>query len=413
MGPLRSTTTTALRLAAPLALAAALAAQQSEIKAFPRVDPYTKNAPEAIEKAGYVSFGPFRFGDDHTTQQVETTLGGTPLLWVETAHFKIGSGLPEYTLGDDPAEKERIRGELERLAGRLPDVKVKLRKLDPWLRLHLYALRLEDLYTQFLHAFGIQESEFPSVPPDAKNAGSGPYMGTGRFLGMPAKYTVLVFDRKSSLGRYSNVYLGETLEEQAGRLFPVVGSLLYVTAAELLEGQYQTDTALTCDVIGGVANNLALGFRGFRVALPFAVGEGIAHWFSRQIDPRFHFFAGLDRSKVRSKEEWDWAPSVRARVEHGVYPKLEQVLAWTEADALEWSDHLILWSRMDYLFAREDGAAGTLLRRLKEPVDGDRKLTREELAARGAQAYAEATGADLAGCDAAWAEWVLKTYPKK
>lgn len=405
--------TALVALAAVFANPGRLAAAQGEIKPFPKVDPYTKNDPEKVKKAGYVSFGPFRFGDDHTTAQVETTLGGIPLIWVESAHFKLGSGLPEYTLADDPREKDRVRAELERLSERLPDVKVKTRKLDPWLRLHLFALRLEDLYAQFLHEFGIQESEFPNVPLDSKRPGGKDYMGTGRFLGMPAKFTVLLFDKKSALGRYSNVYLGQALETQSCRHFPAVGSLLYLTAAELLEGEYVNDTALTCDVVSGVSQNLALGFRGFHVSLPFALGESIAHWFSRQVDPRYHFFSGLDRAKIRFKDQWNWAPSVRARVEHGMVPPLAEVLGWTIGDALEWADHLILWSQMDFLLAREDDAAGMLLRRIKEPATSSAPLTAEELAERARQAYPQAIGTDLAGFDAAWGDWVLKTYPKK
>ncbi len=415
---MRSSVALAALVALAVAFAVALpgaapAAAQGEIKPFARVDPYTKNDTEKVEKAGYVSFGPFRFGDDHTTAQIETTLGGIPLIWVETAHFKLGSGLPEYTLGDDPREKERLRAELERLAKRLPDIKVKTRKLDPWLRLHLFALRLEDLYARFLDEFAIRESEFPVVPADQKVLEDPGYMGTGRYLGMPSKFTVLLFDKRSGLGRYSNVYLGKALETQACLHLPEVGSLLYLTAAEFLEGEYANDTALTCDVIGGVAQNLAHGFRGFHAPLPFAFSESVAHWFSREVDPRYHFFSGLDRTKVRFKDEEHWAPKVRARAEHAVYPPLADVLGWSEGDTLEWADHLILWSHMDFLLAREDGAAGALLRRLKEPVVRPTPLTKEELAERARQAYGAALGTDVAAFDAAWSEWVLKTYPKK
>lgn len=395
-----------------LALLPLPALAQGEIKPFPKVDPYTKGDPEKIERAGYASFGPFRFGDDHTTAQAETTLGGIPLIWVETPHFKLGSGLPEYTLTGDSREKDRIQGELERLAKKLPDVRPKARKLDPWLRMHLFALRLEDLYATFLDEFGIQESEFPTAPPTTAERGK-PYMGTGRFLGMPSKYTVLLLDKKSALGRYSSVYLGRTFETQSCAHFPAAGSLLYVTAAELLDGEYKNDTALTCDVVSGVSQNLVLGFRGFTVPLPFAVTEGIAHWFSRQVDPRYHFFSGQDRTKIRFKDEWNWAPSVHARVEHGVFPPLADVLKWTSGDALEWADHLFMWSHVDYLLAREDQAGGALLRRLKEPAAMSNPPAPEELVARAAQAYQDAVGTDLAGFDRLWTTWVLKTYPKK
>src|SRR5262245_41832797 len=110
------------RLATLFALGS-LQATQGGIEPFPEVDPYTKQVPEALARAGYVSFGPFPFGDGHTSDQIAETVGRIPLLWVETAHFKIGSSLPEYALADDQRERGRVHDELERLARRLPGIK--------------------------------------------------------------------------------------------------------------------------------------------------------------------------------------------------------------------------------------------------------------------------------------------------
>src|SRR5262249_8103394 len=81
---------------------------------FPKVDPYTGGAAEALSRAAYVSFGPFLGGDNHSTAQIRHELGGTPLIFVETAHFKLGSSLPEYELTKDAAENAKLRDELER-----------------------------------------------------------------------------------------------------------------------------------------------------------------------------------------------------------------------------------------------------------------------------------------------------------
>ncbi len=392
-----------------------LCAAQGEIKPFPKVDPYTKNAPEAIQQAGYVSLGPFRFGDNHTTEQVETTLGGIPLIWVETQHFKLGSGLPEYTITDDKREKERIRGELERLQAKLPDIKPKTKKLDPWLRLHLYALRLEDVYAQFLERFELKEADFPTTPSDPKKRPRVPYMGEGPYLGLPSKFTVLVFDRKSSVGRYTNVYLGHEAQWPQRWYFPQTGSFLFATAAEFLEGGYINDSALACDVISGVVQNLGNGYRGYRSVLPLWFSEGLGHWFRRRYDPRYHLFSGTDQTKIRVKDEEEWAPSVRARVANKVFPPTGEMLEWSDPDSLEWGDHLILWSRVDYLLARDDGAAKKLLAALKEPLpqQGEQTGQAELLARRSLEALTQATGQDPGQFDAAWSEWVLSNYPKK
>jgi len=399
-----------MRTLLSLVLLATSAASQGA-KSFARVDPFTKSDPEIIAKAGYASFGPFRLGDDHTTDQVEKALEGVPLIWVETAHFKLGSGLPEYTLPSDDQEKRRIQAELERLGKKLPDVKAKPKKLDPWLRLHLMAQRLEDTYTEFLAQFGLKETDFPSGPLEAKaESAAGPYMGTGRFLGMPAKYTVLVFDKKQHLERYTAIYFGQKAEAPLHKHLTGVGALFYGTAAEFLTGEYDNDTALTCALVWGVTQDLAAGFRGAETTLPFVWSEGLGHWFARRTDPRFHFFSGADPAKNRITDEWNWALGVRARVERKVFPSTEAMLAWNETDALEWADHLVLWSRVDFLMSREDGAAGKLLRRLKEPAA---EGAEESGLARSQAALLAAVNLAPAQFDEAWSEWVLKTYPVK
>jgi len=387
-----------------LAVGSVLSAQGGKREPFPRTDPYTKSAREKIEPAGYVSFGPFRFGDDHTTAQVETALEGVPLIWVETAHFKLGSGLPEYRLGDDKPERERVRAELEILATRLPDVKVKAKELDPWMRLHLLALRLETLYADFQRQFGLREGEFPALGEDPGDGARG----RGPWLGMGAKYTVIVFERRADLARYGVAFFGERPEAPLRRHLPESDSWLYATAAEFLpEGS--PDAALACDLAAHVAQNLALGLRGPRGDVPFAVLEGLGQWFARRSDVRFPVFSGSDPARLKGPT--DWPSEVRSRVEHQAFPPTAELLAMEAPDAFEWAHHLMLWSRFDFLLTREDGAAGNFLRALKAPLDpAAPPLDPETRSARARAALESATGGELEAFDRAWSEWVLKSY---
>lgn len=392
-------------LAVLLAFGAALSAQE-KLEPFPKIDPYTKNSRDKFERAGYVSFGPFRFGDDHTTAQVDASLAGVPLIWVETAHFKIGSGLPEYTIADDKAEKARLKSELEALEPRLPDVKVKLKKLDPWMRLHLLALRFETLYADFQRHFGLNASEFPQP-------GAGPgdgSMGRGPYLGMGGKFTVVVFASKSHLARYSAAYLGERLERSEHRRFPESDAWFLATATELVPGGRESDTALACYLAAHLARNLAFGLRGGGGQVPFAVEQGLAHWFARRIDARYPVFVGSDPTRLQGQSQ-AWPAEVRSRVEHKVFPATLDMLGWEDPATLEWADHVVLWSRFDYLLAREDGAAGQFLRRLQEPLDPSAPpLDARGRAERAHAALEAAVGTPLAAFDEAWSAWVLATY---
>jgi hypothetical protein len=389
-------------LAALLALAAALSAQE-KLEPFPKVDPYTKNGREKFERAGYVSLGPFRFGPDHTTSQVEGALEGVPLIWVESAHFKLGSGLPEYEIGGDKAEKARLKTELEALAERLPDIKVKVKKLDPWLRLHLLALRLETLYADFLRYAGLRESQFPELGGDV---GDGS-MGSGPYLGMGEKFPVLVFASKAHLQRYSAAFLGNKVE--AATPVHLGDSWLFVSALDLLPSGYESDTALATYLAAHVAGNLARGLRGGRGAPTFPVYQGLGHWFARRIDARYPIFEGSDPSLLLGQSQ-DWATEMRTRVEHKVFPSTAELLGRTDPAALEWADHLFLWSRFDYLFGREDGAAGQFLMRLQEPLGADEPRDPAHLAERARVALEAAAGMPLAAFDEAWSAWAAKAY---
>src|SRR5438876_763901 len=89
--------------------------QKSEDKdeAFEKVDPYTKGESPALDKAGYFSFGPFPFAENIKTADIEEALGGQRILWVETAHFKLGSTLRTYKLKGDPREDKKLDEELK------------------------------------------------------------------------------------------------------------------------------------------------------------------------------------------------------------------------------------------------------------------------------------------------------------
>src|SRR5687767_1527863 len=51
---------------------------------FEKVDPYTRGESAALDKAGYLSFGPFPLAEGIHTRDLEELLGGVRILWVET-----------------------------------------------------------------------------------------------------------------------------------------------------------------------------------------------------------------------------------------------------------------------------------------------------------------------------------------
>ena len=396
-----------MRPAAAFVSAAALLASppaaQGGRDARPEVDPYTEGEPAAMDRAGYRGFGPFLWAEDHTTERIEETLGGVPLLWVETEHFKIGSSLDEFVLSGDSEERKLVRKELGRLRKKLGGLKSSTRTLDPWLRLHLCAQRLEDLYGSFLEVFQLEEDEFID-----------PMMGTGPYLGLQDKFCVLLVEKKSSLARYTATYCDRPVESSYRFHFPTTDTMFFGMAWETLTGTYQNELAFLYAVTFQVVANLSNACRGYTHSGPVWWSVGIGRWFARRVDERWMLYIGGGETAIRTEGDADWEPRVRALVGHEYFPTTSEMFAWKDPSALKFADHMIVWSRVDYLMSRDDGTARKFLLALNEPIAWDPIRPREEVIQdQFLSALQFATGLDPEAFDEAWCAYVKKGYRKR
>lgn len=379
-------------MAACALLVGSIAAQTTKPpKAPPAVDPYTRGEALALTRAGYSSFGPMHFGPA-TTDVVQQHLGDVPILWVETAHFRLGSCLDEYrapraderySVQDDSSER---RVELTALAKVMDRVPVKTKELDPWLRLHLYAQRLERLYADFSArlALGTRTRAGQAVPVPA----------------MPEKLLVLITQKKSTLARFTAEYCATERGDSMLYFFPQQKALFFGISDE---GLALGDAELYYGVVYGVTQNLACALGGYPHNLPPWWGNGLALWFARAARPRVMLYSRPSTDLLPPDELSDWEPLVRGRVAGGTYLGWKEMLerpSWLEQP---FGDNLVLWSRIDYLL-RSEGPAGPLTVQMHLPV---------AQVPEGAKALHAATGMDLDALDRAWSEWVLDGYRKK
>jgi len=377
---------------------------------FEAIDPYTHGEREALERAGYAGFGPFPWDGSEDTRGVEETLGGIPILWVETAHFKLGSTLGTYRLPNDSRENEKLEAELERLRERLPKVKRRNKALDPWLRLHLSAQRLEELYADFSTRFGVADLDFPSV---SERGGARSAMGEGPFLGQKRKFTVLLLAKTSSLSRYAAHYL-DAEARYTYRHFPADGGVFFGLSAEALnEASFQLDAALHCTLVECTVLNLLDGFRNSKMAAPLWWKQGLGHWFSRRVDPRWNFGGGGSCGGPKA-DAWIWEPRVRGLVEHGVFPRWEEMLRWPYAEPLDERTHRILWSRVEFLLGLGDDGAKRFLMAVTDPLpELPAANVPEFLIERQIRALESIWGKSARALEEAWVEHVLEEYPKR
>jgi hypothetical protein len=399
-----------LLLALLFSAAPALAAQKGKDKDLEYLeDPYTENDKEAMRKAGYVGSGRFHWADGHGTADIDESLGGARIVWVETAHFRIGCALPEYTIDKgSKTEKTKIKAELKRLDAILPNIKTRVKKLDPWLRLHLFAMRAEDLYTGLSDLLGVSEEDFPTGPGQTKN---GRYMGEGPYLGMKGKFDLMFMEKASSLGRYRSGFLGNSGDEPIRHMFPVDGVLFFAVAQEN-DGMF-SDTSMHCLFVYSVTMNLMNGYRYYRHALPEWMVVGMAHWNARRIDEKRNYFTRDRLFTEDDKNIWNWRPKVRARVGHEYFPGFEKVAAFTDPENMKYSEHMMSWSRVDFLMARDPAGFRTWMDVMKDPFEAGEEITEEMMFARQLVALKQAWDLDPDSFDAEWAAWVMEEYPKK
>ncbi len=378
-----------------------------------RIDPYTKGEPEALAKAGYVAMNRLEWGDDHSTIQVDETLGAVQMLWVETEHFRIGSSLPEYKIPKE--DKPKLQAELKVLKKILPKVKDKTRELDRWMRLHLYARRLEQLYERVQEVLGVTDADFPSSQEEATAAQK--FMGNGKYLGRRDKYCVLLFEKKSGLGRYGQRYgagRGGSGESPLRLGFHGRGSLAFATTAEYFIGHFENDVSLHNHVVFNITSQLLDGYRDYYHAYPRWIADGMGQVLMREIDEDYPTFSSMKEPVSQVMEEESWGRKVRARVKVDYYPSAQELMRWPRGEKLEFANHTMMWSRVDFLLQEHPQAFQRFLSAVKEPiVVPGRAPTDDEIFAQQEAAMKSELGFDGDGFDEAWSRWVLKNYPKR
>lgn len=382
----------------------ASAPQSRAPEVFEKTDPYTRGEKSELARAGYESLGPFRFAEDLQSSEIEETLG-TRVLWVETAHFKLGSTLATYTIPSDDREKEKLRDELVRLSKKLARLRREGGKLDPWLRLHLYAQRLEEQYADFLTRFGLREDEFP---PRALDAG-GP-MGRGPYLGQPSKFTVLLTQKSSELARFLKRYC--RLDELGSYRTPLAGGTWFFgTSAETLKNLgTELDSALHGLVAEQMARNLCDALRGGLSARSPWFTHGLGLWYQRRVEERWN----VDVPRVSPGNEddsWRWEPRLAGLLGNGFVPSWQEMLEWRDIGKLEARQHLTAWSRVSWMLAQEKADLRGFLLGISDPADPPSLGTAP--AERDTQALKTGFGKTPAELDEAWRKWVQRKYPKR
>ena len=372
-------------------------------------DPYTRGGdPELVAAAGYVAFGePFEFGaEGWDTTRVSSELDA-PIIWIETEHLQLGLQLPKVKVDAD--DRDKIRAELEELQKKLPDVKPKARSLDPWLRAHLFAQRMEAHYVRFRDFLGVSDEDFPEV--DTVWDTTGKYMGQGPYLGQNGKYEILVLP---SLGQY-RFYLNSNygLTTKKPQRWNIVGRDTLQYATHLDEGKLKLDAALHNNLIFNLTINMIDGYKHYSYDPPIWLREGLGHWFERDNDPRFNTFDSSEGSAAEKFNKVDWEPEVAKMLGKGDAPTMAKAVNLRTYAELDRELHLFTWSIVDYFMREHPEFLPALLDRIKGLTNAEFRDDGTEMPGVQREAFRELLDMSYGQVDRAWRTFVEEKYRTK
>jgi hypothetical protein len=414
MGTVR-TTSLLCTLVTAFLLAPFVEAQKK--KKLPRwkIDPYTKNDPAAMKKAGYVSFGPFPFGELGTklisSKHIDDHLNYDKIRWVETAHFRIGCSLRAWAIPTELEVKRKLRKELEQLKKKLGRrVNPKTRVLDEWLRLHLIAQRMEDLYAEIQDWLGVKDSQFPK---DSKSKVYGAtYMGEGKYMGMNEKFMILVTNKGNTYFDYLKNFTGRQSKFGQRWHYMKQGALFYGIGSDMNKGALRHDTALHCDLVFNATINIIDGFRHYSYDLPVWIREGLGHFFQRRVNPKWNSFDQDEASPFDPPSKWNWPPYVRQLLPGKKWSHFAKVIQWRHYGDINFVDHVVLWARIDFLMSFGKEKFRAFMFEIKGRYDHKTGLPlNQDLVGVTRDALKKAYGLSPLNFDAKFKEWAVATYP--
>lgn len=368
------------------------------------VCPYCGNDPALMAKAGIVSHGPFEFGETDTSK-AETLIAGTGVKWIESKHFRIGFALGPCKVKEE--DKKKIRAELERLAQVLPKVDNKASILDPWLRVHMFAQRSEDVWNRMLEVLQVEESAFPDGTKPWNTVGK--YMGEGPYLGEKSKYEVLILPNEMALTNYLRNEFG--VMTRLSQRWNIVRRDAMTVVINTQQGDLRDDLPLHGHVAFNLAINMLDGYKHYSYETPIWLREGLGHLIEREVSPKHNTFDSSEGSIAEISRKEKWQPEVRKIIAAGKAPRMAELINMKDYADLTLDKHYVCWSMVDFLVQTNPKGFACLNDALHGRTNKQGFADGSNLVDAHREKFKECLGfATYQEFDAAWAAWVDANY---
>ena len=379
-------------------LVADLGRAQRRGKSKQDVCPWCHEDPELMAAAGVVSHGPFPIAGGSTDDLV-AKIPATRWVFLETEHLRWAASIgPSNVRARD---NDRVLAELARLREVLPDVPKKARKLDDWLRLHLFAMRGEEFYARFQDLLAVTDDDFPE-----SRQPTGPYMGNGRFLGEKDKYEVVLHANRSAHMLFTESFAGVRVPDSLRWHFVPQHKLLASIPAE--DADLRDDHGLFPHVVHNLSHLFFAGYKHFSYDPPIWLDEGLASCMEKEINPFSITLEGEEGSKRDSKGSADWFAAARGLARKDDGPSTAQLMRFKDFGSMDRDANVAAWSRVRFLIDEHPATLAVLLGRVKGQLDEAGYPTGRDLEGLQRRNLKDLFGWSPAQLDQAWAAWAVE-----
>jgi hypothetical protein len=374
-----------------LVTAAPLPAQ----KAKAATCPWCKEDPALMKAAGIVSHGPMPVGT-MTSAELARDLPASQWIFLETAHIRWASSLPEQKV--DLEERARVEAELARLRAVLPGVPKEVKKLDPWLRLHLIAMKGEEFYARFQQVLRVSDADFS----DERKA-DGPFMGAGRFLGEKDKFELVLHGNRATHQLFTKEFSGAAVTNALRWHFPGQHKMLGSLPCE--DPDLRQDRWLFPHVAHVLSHLMLCAYKHFSYDPPVWLDEGLALCMEKEIEPRATTNEGEEGSYRDDRYPADWKDAVQKMLARGRQKTLAELLYVKEVGALDREALFTCWSMVRFLLDTQPEGLAKLLGGVKGQLDAKGYPSGNDLPGLQRKLFKELFGWAPAAFDEVWRAW--------
>lgn len=362
--------------------------------------PWCKGDPELMAAAGVVSHGPIPIGppaaDGGPGSAAIAALPGGPWIFLESAHLRWASSLGEERVDQD--ERERVDAELDRLRAVLRGVPKKPRMLDPWLRLHLFAMRGEELYARFQGLLAVSDADFPE-----QRTAQGPYMGDGRFLGERDKFEVVVHSMRDAHKQFTSAFTGVKVTDSLREHVRPAHKMLVSIPAE--DADLRRDRGLFPHVAHNLSHLFLCAYKHFSYDPPIWLDEGLAHALEKEIEPQSTTIDGEEGALPDARGPKDWWEAARKLAASGKAANCAQLLHAKSFGDLDLDRQVAAWSRVRFLLDEHPVEFAAFLGGVKGQLDAQGYPSGGDLPELQRRLLKELWGWTPADFDDAWSTW--------